>query len=69
MFVKDILLAKIKYNQKKRKAITFLMGTHDRVGKDSSILKFVNSRMFEPNLIKYIFKFAGGLYPFQPQYV
>ena len=66
-FCKGILLAKKKYYQTRRTGIIFLMGTHYTVGKNSSIHKFVNSRMYDQNLMKMIFEFAG-LFPFQPRY-
>ena len=67
-FMKEILIAKKKYYQKKRKGIIFLMGMHKRVGKNSSIYKFTHSKSFEPNLLKIIFEFAA-LVPFQPHYL
>ena len=67
-FCKGILIAKKKYCQKKRKGISFLMGTHDRVGKNGSIYKFINSKIYDKNLMKIIFSFAG-LFPFQPHYL
>ena len=65
IFIKNILLFKKEYYVSKRIIINFLMGTHERVGKNSSIYGFTHSKMFETNVLPIIFSFAG-LFPYIP---